>query len=91
MRGRYVMKKEKKRLATIKVIAFILAIIVVAATFASGYRVMEIIFFGVATFMGTFISLVMALAERDKRRANDYKRRNKEYFYDENIPGEYQS
>ncbi len=78
-------------MVTIKVIAFILGIIVGLGLSLEGYRAIEVIFFGAVAFAGTFFSLVMALSARDKRRANDYKRRNKEYFYDENISEEYQS
>lgn len=78
-------------MATIKVIAFILAIIVAAGLSLEGYRAVEAIFFGAVAFAGTFFSLVMALSARDKRRANDYRRRNQDYIYDGNNPEEYQS
>lgn len=78
-------------MATIKVIAFILGIIVGLGLSLEGYRAIEAIFFGAVAFAGTFFSLVMALSARDKRRANDYRRRNQDYIYDENNPKEYQS
>ncbi len=91
MRGRYVMKNENKTIVVVKIIAFVLAVIVAVVAYNKGCRAMEIIFFGAVAFAGTFFSLVMALSARDKRRANDYKSRNKEYLYDENSPEEYQS
>jgi hypothetical protein len=78
---------DKKMLAVIKVIAFIIAFAVAWQVSKSGYNFIEVIFFGAIAFTGAFISLAMALCER-KHSEDDLKKRN---LYSEDIPEEYQS